>query len=363
MNSRGIFFFSIFYFIYINCNGQQWVNVLTTKFGKQTLYRDADDKALNGHYKIATSYDGRYSEINVKEGKLEGERKDFNKDGALVKVEYYKEGFLYGVVKDYYVNGKVKKETTYEKGTLNGVVKGYDFNGNEVSTEHYENGLKVGKWVARIRKVSTSEYYTVTKFFTKGKPSGTWKEVNEENTPVWIKKYFSSNHYRKREYYDNGQLKKEITQKEGKTVGDKIEYYNTGTLKSKWTYKEGKLKYRLDNNEDGNPKFIGHYKKGKLHGEHIHYDDNGQITMKGNFLDGRRNGVWEFNVTSKRITTYKNGKKHGLEKIYSSDGKLFSEGSYANNIKNGVWKYYNKNQDVTRETNYKRGKQEYEKKY
>ncbi len=359
---RKIILFSFFCFLHTSNHAQEWVDVFTTKFGKQILYRDSNNTALNGHFKMATSYDGRYSEINVKNGKLEGERKDFNRDGKLVKTEEYENGFLHGKTRDYYLNGTIRKETHYVQGILHGTNTGFDTKGKEISTEHYKNGLKVGKWVAKTKKIGTSTYVTITKFYTEGKPSGTWSEVGEHKKLIWSKKYFNVDHYRKREYYDNGQLKKEITHKDGKISGVWKTYYKNGILKSKWVYNDGKQTYRLDNNEEGKPKFIGHYKDGKSHGKHSHYDANNIIIMQGNYREGKRNGIWKFNTDIKRITSYKNGKKHGVEKIYTNDDTLFSEGTYANNIKHGPWKYYNKEQKVTREISYKNGKKVKDKK-
>ncbi len=360
---KPILFFITTFFLLLNSNAQEWVDIRTTKFGKQTLYRDIDNKSLTGHFKMATSYDGRYSEINIIKGKLEGERKDFNKEGILVKSENYKEGFLDGKTTLYYASGTIKREMVYSNGVKNGTTKGYNLKGEEVAVEEHKKGVKTGKWIFKQKQFNSKKYNTTTKYYTNGKPTGTWKQVNEKNKPIWIKKHTTPTHYKKQEYFANGKLKKEFIKKDGKSYKTAKEYYSTGVLKNKYVYKDGKYTYRLDNYEDGTPKFIGNYKNGTSHGEHIQHNNNGVITMKGNYFEGKRTGEWILNTTRKKIITYKNGKKNGVEKIYSSDGKLFSEGTYVNNIKDGVWKFYNKQQDVTREVNYKRGKRLSEKKY
>ncbi len=357
-----LFLFLMTFFL-LNSHAQERVDFLTTKFGKQTLYRGLDNKPLTGFFKIPTNYNGEYSEIHLLKGKIEGKRKDFNKEGVLVRTENYKDGFLQGKKVLYNRNGSIRKESFYKKGIIDGTTKTYNLKGEEVSIEHYKEGIRIGKWISKHKQFNSKNYNTTTKYFTNGKPSGTWKQVNENNKPIWIKKFITPTHYKKQEYFSNGELKKEFVKKDGISYKTAKEYYDNGVLKNKYIYKNGKHTYRADNYEDGKPKFIGNYKNGKSNGEHVHYNENGIITRKGNYLEGKRNGKWILNTTGKKIISYKNGKKNGKEKIYSSDGKLFSEGAYVNNIKDGIWKFYNKQEKVTKEVSYKNGKRVFEKKY
>lgn len=355
---RLIVFLTVTFLLIFTSNAQDLVDIRTTKLGKQTLYSNLENKLLTGTFKVATSYNGKYAEITLLEGKLAGVRKDYNQNGELVKEENYKDGFLEGKVTHYFRNGVVKREEFYVKSIIDGTCTSYNFKGEEIAKEHYKKGVKVGKWIAKHKKFGGTEYHVHTKQYDEqGKPKGIWKEVDENGDPVWIKKYKTPNHYEKQEYFSNGKKKKEFSRKNNKLIGVYEEYYDTGILKNKQVYKDGKSTFKQNNYDDGTTKFIGNYKNRKSHGEHVHYDNDGVITMKGSYDNSKRIGEWIIVSRGiKTIVNYKKGKKNGKEKVYNSKGKLFSTGNYLNNRKDGLWRFYNAEKEVTKEMKYEEGK-------
>jgi len=355
---RIILFFILLSYITLS-NAQDFVDVYTSKFGKQTLYRGSDNKLLSGEFKVQTSYDGEYSAINVVDGKLQGEKKDFNKDGKLISLENYKDGLLNGKTTRYYTNGTVKKEEFYSKSIRIGEWKAFNYKGENNAIENYKDGLKVGKWVSKSKIFGEDKIATTTKFYKNNKPTGTWKSVDEKNKPIWIKKYINADQFEKKEFYTNHKLKKISNLNKGKPYGTFEEYYESGTLKSKYTYTDNRITYKINNYEDGKTKFIGNYKDGKSHGKHEHYDIDGNLSLSGNYTNGKRDGVWFFQHlgdSQKDETTYVMGKKTGATKIFNANGKLYAQGFYLNNRKDATWKYYNENQKVIKEVIFEKGR-------
>lgn len=58
------------------------------------------------------------------------------------------------------------------------------------------------------------------------------------------------------------------------------------------------------------------YGWGKLHGDWIEFDESGTVTVKGQYRDDLRHGVWYF-AKERLRGKYRKGKKHGKWKYYS----------------------------------------------
>jgi len=72
--------------------------------------------------------------------------------------------------------------------------------------------------------------------------------------------------------------------------------------------------------------------KGELHGYcEFYHSNNGELHYKGNFVNGKRDGDWEFYFTN-GLLGYKgnfvNGQQHGYWEFYLTDGELGSKGYY-----------------------------------
>jgi len=70
--------------------------------------------------------------------------------------------------------------------------------------------------------------------------------------------------------------------------------------------------------------------------------DNGEIGLKGSFVNGEKDGVWEYwysNGQQKRITPYKGGKKEGLTTYWHLNGVKSKEILYKSdkNIDQKLW--------------------------
>lgn len=68
---------------------------------------------------------------------------------------------------------------------------------------------------------------------------------------------------------------------------------------------------------DGAPMIFAVYGWGYLNGDWIEYAQNGEITVKGIYKEGKRDGKWAFRAQGIR-GHYKDGKKHGKWKYYEN---------------------------------------------
>lgn len=93
---------------------------------------------------------------------------------------------------------------------------------------------------------------------------------------------------------------------------------------------------------NGHPREITYYQKGKKYGVSEWYNEKGQLEGKGNYKDGKEDGLWEINegqFTGKG--KYKDGRRDGLWLRYWDNGQLMDKGELRNGKQNGYWQSYN----------------------
>lgn len=123
------------------------VDYIRTLVGEGILIHETpyiDDKQ-HGMEKEYYEENGKIrSEVEYKNGKLEGITKGYYKNGQLAYSATYKDDKRHGVEKWYYDDGALLRESAYINGEKNGIEKTYYRNGNLSSQANYENGKRVG---------------------------------------------------------------------------------------------------------------------------------------------------------------------------------------------------------------------------
>ena len=82
---------------------------------------------------------------------------------------------------------------------------------------------------------------------------------------------------------------------------------------------------------------------------------NGQISIRGEMRDGKREGVWKSYYESGLPWSegeYKNGVREGISITWYENGQKRYEGRYANGKQAGKWKYWNENGQLEKEIDY-----------
>ncbi len=167
--------------------------------------------SLNGEYKEWYKNGKLFLQEYFKDGKREGEHKTWHKNGELYCQEYYKEGNKEGENKRWNHYGQLFLQEYYKEGKL-------------INSKHYHNSgiLDLEKTLIENNTYELKQYYEST-----GKLH--YKVMMRDGK--WDGEYIS--------YWDNGKVCTKTTYKNHKKDGE-WEYWNEdGILKEKLVYKEG----------------------------------------------------------------------------------------------------------------------------
>jgi antitoxin component YwqK of YwqJK toxin-antitoxin module len=377
------------------------------KFGKKISYSDSCNVVLEEYFendvkqKNTTSFydiDGyiKKEEIpfvdNVKEGKGFEYAQD---DGRIITLIFYKKGTLIGkekinrkdrkgkkigTWKKFYDGGRLKEESRYKNELLNGYLKEYDKNGKLVNATLYIDGV-AQSYAQEISALDIrKEYYndgTIRKegiYDVIGKENGTFKYFNKkgkiEKTEIYIHGVLIAvgliDEEGKRqgyweEYYvePEGQLKSKGKYKDGKKIDEWQYYFTNNQLQQigkyvkyekpsglwKWYYESGKL-LREEN-----------FRKGLEDGMLHEYLEDGSVITEGEFIDGRKEGVWLYqHGDHKEEGEYKDGYKSGIWKYtHLTNDELHFEGNFIDGEPDGKHRYYYENGKLKREEYYTMG--------
>lgn len=235
--------------------------------------------------------------------KINIEKKLNPQTGKLAFKGAFKNGEPSGVHRYYDENGEVDSSVVYDDGVVlyigiiddEGRKQGYwqeFYRSGELKAEgYYKNNKKVKEWKYYFRNGSIEQRGS----YITGLPEGTWK---------W--------------YYPDGMLRLEEEYVFGVAEGMSTEYSDTGSVIAQGEYlsgmKEGQWEYVLnDHRERGSYfeglrngewkhfyrssdqlRFSGTYENGIETGVHTYYYPNGQIKRTGNYLFGKKDGLWEY---------------------------------------------------------------------
>jgi antitoxin component YwqK of YwqJK toxin-antitoxin module len=124
----------------------------------------------------------------------------------------------------------------------------------------------------------------------------------------------------RKEYYDDGTLKQQISYKKGVMDGPAVWYYSNGKKMMECSYVNGKIegimKHWFFND---NPQSVGFYKNNLQNGKSIRYFEDGGINFEEN---------------------YKNDTLNGPFTEYYPDFQVKTKGSYYMGLWDGKWEYY-----------------------
>ncbi|WP_179317934.1 toxin-antitoxin system YwqK family antitoxin [Winogradskyella undariae] len=290
------------YFIYPESQDEKYTNLNTLTWKDKIIrkkYNLNEKQSTDGKwiqfYKKNNSIPAKTFEL--KKGNLNGEYKQYYKNGIVELIEQYSNENIFNLCLYYYKNGNIKDSIKYK---LNTSQNGHIFSNKTFMKSYYENRVP--------RKIENYD--------SLGVKNGNWKE-----------------------YYENGKLKKSINYSNkvkikknealpnhyGELIGKYITYYNNGQIKSKLYYKNNKIENR-------------HY---------CYYYLNGQKSECGYLRESN--------------STYPKPIKYGLWTEYYENGKIKSIGKYANDTyifcgvvpydreyiyKIGEWKYYYENGQI-----------------
>lgn len=335
----------------------------------------------------------KQKEIFYEENMPVGNAFEYGLDGRIITIIVYKKGTLMGkeFINRYDVNnkktgiwkkfyedtGKIQQEATYKNGLLNGYLKEYDKKGMLINVTLYINGDP------QLFAEELSTLDIKKEFYDDGtvKKEGTYDVTGKEHGKF---KYYDENgNLELTERYEHGiLLAKGLVDKEDRRKGYWEEYYITGELKSKGHYKDGEkieeweyffvdnqLQQKGNYMEGGKPigKWLWYYPNGQILREENYrkglrdgmmeeFLEDGTLITKGEFIDGKKEDEWFYELGDhKEIGKYRDGERHGEWIYYYPNGKINFEGKFVDGLPDGKHKHYFENGKIKREEHYLMG--------
>lgn len=389
------------------------------ELGNLTAEYNYLDGELNGRYKI---YENGRLKItgSLLNGVKNGVFKEYNDEGLIeeeynikldllngtYKAYYYGEGKLFAKVTGCYDNGhktglwqtiKVnEKETelieykTYLNDEKHGACK-------EVSKDSiifctYKNGVLNGQYkiyksfqawlLGGLHGDTTNCPLMVSGSYNEGKRNGHWKYYSMARGLIKEGRYFNDLESGEWKYYFDNYVdeKNKPLPYSGKLF--LIENYESGKKNGKETRYATleRKKAPCANSENGNSNPVdtchqllyqkifqtAHYRNDELYGPFEHKDSSGITTFKGNFIHGKKDGIWLESYVSKDINdknyytflrgNYTNELASGIWEEFSEEGFVYTKYLYSHGKLNGKTISYNNNNKPREEKIFSDGK-------
>jgi antitoxin component YwqK of YwqJK toxin-antitoxin module len=241
--------------------------------------------------------------------------------------------------------GRVKKMGGYRNGKKEGVHREYDENGNVIGSEVYSNDILLAEGIydEQGRRQGLWKYYYLTGEikeqgkYKDDKRVGTWRYFFEDGEIEQIGDFANDlPEGTWRWYYPNKEIRLEEDYAFGFEDGPSIEYADTGTVIAKGEYidgyKEGVWEYRI-----------------------------GNLREKGKYFEGEKQGLWQqYYVDTKKLAfegEYLNGIENGFHRYYYADGTVKRRGRYRLGLRDGIWEFLDENGNITLTIKYDQGKE------
>lgn len=247
----------------------------------------------------------------------------------------------------YYENGQISSEGYFKNGLPHGLWKSYYPNGNLKSLGKKLNGTSDSTWV----------FYD-----QKGRIAWSYEYVNDKKNGCAIQ-YDTLGHKQQEifyvndvlqgeriEFYPSGKIKSTVNIVDGKNVGQLTEYNEKGEIITEEIYDNGFLKDRQElNRYDDNGEKTGLWRT---------YYPDGTIKSEGDYVDGKKNGVFkEFDKKGKLVdikqmmgdTTMSSSSEIVIIELYKSyhpNGKIKLVGGINNGLKSGIYREFDENGEL-----------------
>lgn len=363
--------------------------IIYAKDGRMVSENDLTKKELSSkdfvRHGPSITYDDRNHIQSIKYynlGVLNGDSKEFYKNGTLKKRVHYKNGIKEGEFEEFYEDGKVKVKGSFKNNKLEGLVVTYLKSGQKKSSSEYQNGLLHGNVVTYFEngEIRSKKTYTLGLLHNLGKtralieyyPNKVIKETKD-----FLFGIPSGVHIK---YHENGKESYKVTYNLGKKTGQELGFDEEGTLIQEGEFVDGKPVGRHIKKSQDTLIYIAEYdKKGTLlnpieefdssnhkileyfkddfgfQGKFIEWYPNGNLKKEHNYVNGLYEGSQKEYYENGSLSLncfYKNQKIDGLYEEWFENGLKKSECHYQNGIKKGLEVQYFSNGNKKKETSY-----------
>ena len=347
---------------------------------------------LNGKY-IKYYKDGNIlEERNYKDDKLNGAWTWFYNNGSIWKIEKYKLGVKSGEWFYYYRNvgsniflriidkiksslfghSKIKWKKSFKFGNKHGHFLEYSKNGDIISQEKYfYNHLINPKEYDSDGKLLNGE---VVQYHTNGKIRSVSEYINGvvKHRISYGWHYNMPDHKRSESYFkdgivngissffnNEGNITSQFNYDYGTITWSKIYDDNGKLLIYNHGYINGRETIRETYFTNGSLKELRHYNHfGNIDGDYIEYHINGNIKLKGQYLNNEKYGLW-YSYDENGSIIEENNFLVKKSDNFIPKTVVLSQGKYdKKNFQDGEWKFFDKNNNLILIGSYNSGKKE-----
>ena len=145
---------------------------------------------------------------------------------------------------------------------------------------------------------------------------------------------------------------------------EKISNLSSSEVVQKISIENEKVKdgpFEVFHDSYGSVKLEGNYLNGKKSGVWEYFSPEGILLISGNYKNGVKDGIWKDYWCSKKPTlhfqvTYENGKIiDGPFESFYENGQLLMTGNYYKGRKHGIWKSYDENGEIYHQGTFRNG--------
>ena len=306
-------------------------------------------------------------EIPIKDDKINGVRKTYNRSGILLEESNWVDDWYDGSYMDFYPQGKLHNHNQYKMGDLLGEALEYYANGDlkskityagkgqEGSAVYYYPGGKienegtiidnfaVGEWKYYYYDGNVSNVYIFDK---NGKENGTWKSFDRNGNVLSQTLYEKGKKLEETFYLPNGKLLYKLSYKNG-NLNEAVVYTYDESVRERYTLSSQKNMridvYWMNDHMEYLWKQIPLNAKGERHGIYVEYYPNGQKMYEVAYTNDKQDGITKSFFFNGKIKTYvmcKEGDYDGVYIRYFENDSVAEEGRYMNDKKYGAWYSY-----------------------
>ena len=309
---------------------------------KVRLYWDAENKKLQATGSYFTS------EIFPSTTEKHGKWLFYSYTGILEEESYFFKNRMHGKQTLYFPDKKVKSIAFFEFNVPDSIYQEWNKDGKLIASGYYELGSPEGKW----------EY-----FYDNGYQKSVEEVINDtvyvrqhwENDSAKTQTIIDGNGYIQT-FYINGSPKEYYTFINGLKTGPFAEYTAGGSVSVNGEFVAGKKNgvWEFFDVEGRLEKKVG-YKNDSLNGEYLVLFEDGDTMTAGNYLNGFKTGKWFWKNASGKLEMeggFDNNEQHGAWTYYFTSGELSYKANFQKGKKHGEWHYFYKNGTDYRKGNY-----------
>lgn len=296
-------------------------------------YGDFQHGLRNGEWNYFYDNGQKSYFVEFKEDKVNGKLTEFDASGYKIRESVMAGGLLQGVETKFYASGDTLESINYSSGKMEGKGFSKHRNGMTEMLTSYANNLFTGK----IFKYHDNGKTQIEAEFNNGKRDGVMKQYYRDGTPSKTENFTDDKSEGSvTEYFSNGTVSYQGTTANDLTVKESSLYFRNGKLKESCPYND----------------------KGKIHGQLKYYDSDGLLHYTIDYENDIPVAFTSYDKGGKILSEGKAKKDRLAVDIQYPEGGIMTRGEFVKGKKDGVWTYYNRNGVISKKENYKDGKLE-----